>query len=283
LPAAEARSGAGAEDLALLVAAAREAGALAMSYFRRDPRTWTKAADSLVSEADVAVDRMLAERLGAARPDYGWLSEEIADSAERLSRRRVFVVDPIDGTRAFVAGRSEWAVSIAVVESGRPIAAALFAPALDEMFQAAAGAGAERNGVPLHVAALEGLAGARFAGPRRYARQAAEAAGVDVADIRFVPSLAYRIALVAAGEVDVAISGPNADDWDLAAADLLVHEAGGRLIGFTGEPVRYNGADPRHPALIAAAPRLSELVLGLIAEGDRDAIQPTNSDGRVTI
>src|SRR5712664_1853384 len=118
------------DDLDLLVAAAREAAALALTFFGQDPRSWAKGATSIVSEADFALDRLLAERLRTARPDYGWLSEETADNPERLDRRRVFVVDPIDGTRAFLSGRSEWCVSLAVVADGRPVVAVLLAPAL---------------------------------------------------------------------------------------------------------------------------------------------------------
>ena len=269
MPGGEPVAGDAISDLDLLVAAAKEAGALAMSFFGRDPRTWTKAADSLVSEADIAVDELLTGLLRTARPAYGWLSEETEDSGERHARARVFVVDPIDGTRAFVAGRLEWAVSLAVVENGRPIAAVLFAPALEQLFRATSRQGAERNGVPLRVSGRTALDGARFAGPRRYARDLAALAGRSVGEVRFVPSLAYRFALVAAGEVDVAVARPGAHDWDLAAADLLVHEAGGRLIDPTGERLRYNRTDHFHPALVAATPELCDTVAAVLAGTDR--------------
>ena len=133
-----------AADLALLTAAALAAGALALGFFGRDQRTWMKDGNSIVGEADMAVDRLLADILRAARPDYGWLSEETADTPERLGRGRVFVVDPIDGTRAFIAGRAQWAVSLAVVEDGRPVVAVLAMPALAETLHAVAGGGAWR-------------------------------------------------------------------------------------------------------------------------------------------
>jgi len=252
-------------DLDLLVAAAREAAALALTFFGKDPRSWAKGATSIVSEADFAVDRLLAERLLAARPDYGWLSEETADNPDRLGKLRTFVVDPIDGTRAFLSGRSEWCVSLAVVEAARPLAGVLLAPVLGALYRAVAGGGADLNGKPLTTSGRARLAGARFAGPRRFARPAAEAAGVALKTVRFVPSLAYRLALVASGEIDVAISGPNAHDWDIAAADLLVQEAGGVFGDLAGRTPRYNRSEIMHPVLVASAPAIANEVTALIA------------------
>lgn len=253
-----------AADVALLAAAAEEAGEIAMRWFRRDPQVWHKAGGSPVSEADLAVDRHLKARLLAARPDYGWLSEETADGPERLERARVFVVDPIDGTRAFVAGDDQWTVSLAVVEAGRPIAAALARPATGALWIAAAGGGARRNGERLGVTDRADLAGARVSAPNRYLeRSALRDAGFG--SRRFVPSLALRIAQVADGGLDVAYGSGNAHDWDLAAADLLVQEAGGRLAVPSGEPVVYNRAVPRHPPLVAAVPGLFDAARELLA------------------
>src|SRR5262245_57502445 len=163
-----------------LDSAVREAGALALSKFGAPVKNWTKGKDSPVCEADIAVDHLLRERLMAATPDYGWLSEESADDPARLAARRVWVVDPIDGTRGFIAGRHAWASSAALVESGRPIAAALFAPVTDEMFRAVEGQGATRNGQPIHAGAGTTLVGARVAGPpRRLERLAALAPGIE--------------------------------------------------------------------------------------------------------
>jgi myo-inositol-1(or 4)-monophosphatase len=255
-------------DLDLLGLAAKEASALALEFFGRDYRSWTKDGDSIVTEADIAVDRRLTEILRAARPDYGWLSEETADDPDRLSRRRLFIVDPIDGTRAFVARRKEWAISLAVVEHGRPVAGVLVAPALGITLTAVAGQGAHRNGRRISVARPATLAGARFAGSKRYARAAAKLAGGSP-EARYVPSLAWRIALVAMGEQDVAIARPGARDWDLAAADLLVHEAGARLGDLTGAHPVYNREATVHPALVATAPALFAEVARIVGEADR--------------
>lgn len=251
-------------DLDLLATAAREAGETALGFFRRDPDVWRKAGGSPVSEADLAADRHLSSRLRGAQPNWGWLSEETVDGPERLERSRVFVVDPIDGTRAFLRGEAEWAVSVAVVEAGRPILAALFQPVTDTLFTAIAGRGAFRDGVRLRASERTELAGARISGPKKYSenpifRQSSAFIGA------VVPSLALRIAHVADGHTDIAYGTGNAHDWDLAAADLLVHEAGGRLTSADGEPIRYNRAVPRHPPLVAAVPGLHEEARRLLA------------------
>ncbi|SDB28052.1 3'(2'),5'-bisphosphate nucleotidase CysQ [Bauldia litoralis] len=251
------------DDLELLKSAGKEAGDLALSYFRRDPQVWLKEGGSPVSEADIAVDQRLSDILRAARPDYGWLSEETVDSPERLGRQRVFVVDPIDGTRAFLAGHDEWTVSLAIVENGRPISAALVGPALSVNYSATVGGGAFNNGRRLAFTPATGLGGARFASATRYTREVEAESGSRTRP-RYVPSLAYRLALVASGEIDVAIVRPTARDWDLAAADLLVQEAGARLSDLSGKPLLYNARHTGHPTLVATAPELFDQVVNLV-------------------
>jgi myo-inositol-1(or 4)-monophosphatase len=265
LPAAEPRRIPASTDLELLASVGKEAGALALTFFGRNPKTWVKANDSPVSDADIAVDRLLSERLRAARPDYGWLSEETADDSSRRGTKPVFIVDPIDGTREFLAGRNGWAVSLAVVMDGRPIAAALVAPAMGETFLGGLGEGATLNGERIAVNRRDSLVAASLAGPRRYLRGVAEAALLDVRAVRFVGSLAYRLALVAAGRADVAAAREGSRDWDLAAADLLVHEAGGVLSDLDGRTVRYDRAETEHPPLVATSGELSAEVRRLIS------------------
>jgi myo-inositol-1(or 4)-monophosphatase len=259
---------AGDNDVDLLVEAAREAGVLAMTFFRNEPKNWPKGEKSIVSEADIALDRFLASRLLTARPDYGWLSEETVDNPARLDRRRAFVVDPIDGTRGFLAGGTDWTVSLAVVEDGRSTAAVLFAPALDSLFQAEMGRGAMRDGVRLEVSPRKEVEGARIVGSRRLVREAREIRSLTLEYHGHIASLAYQLALVAEGCVDVGVMRRGAYDWDLAAADLLVHEAGGRLTDLHGNRPRYNGVYPRHPTLLAATPALIEPMASLVAEAD---------------
>jgi myo-inositol-1(or 4)-monophosphatase len=237
---------------AQLSAAVRQAGALALSMFQKPLKNWTKGPSlSPVSEADVAVDALLRETLGRAGTDAAWLSEESVDDPVRLAARHVWIVDPIDGTRAYIGGLPDWAVSAALVEDGRPVAACLYAPVLGEFFMAVAGAGATLNGAAIAASPGASLAAARIAGPKTVLERLAAA----VPPFETMPrlrSLALRLARVAQGSFDAAIAGGNSHDWDLAAADLLVHEAGGALTPFGGGAVIYNRPEPRHGMLVAA-------------------------------
>jgi len=243
--------------------AVREAGALALRSFKRPVRSWYKGGNSPVSDADIAVDRLLRERLAALAPHSGWMSEETDDDAARLAAAQVWIVDPIDGTRAFLAGLPDWTISVALARAGRPVLAAVYAPVTDELFLAAAGAGATRNGSPIAATGGSDLRGARVAGPRRYLESLSAISPAIVIEPK-VNSLALRLTRVAQGVFDVAFASHHSHDWDLAAADLLVHEAGGTLTTFGGEVLAYNRPEPTHGALIAAGrPRhraLSELM-----------------------
>ncbi len=264
MPATEIDPAAAAETLATAV---REAGALALAMFRTPLRSWTKGPTaSPVCDADIAVDTLLRERLGTANGAIAWLSEESADDLARLTAQYVWIVDPIDGTRAYIEGHSDWAVSAALVHDGRPVAAALFAPATDEFFMAIAGAGATRNGAPIKASAGAGLDQARIAGPKHFLEKLAAAAPPFTVMPR-VRSLALRLARVAQGSLDAAIASGNSHDWDLAAADLLVHEAGGALTPFWGGPVTYNRPVPRHGMLVAAGRDRHATLIELLRDG----------------
>jgi myo-inositol-1(or 4)-monophosphatase len=240
-----------AEVAQRLAAAVRSAGVLALEASKKPVKSWVKGHDSPVSEVDIAVDTLLKTQLAPIVPGAAWLSEETEDDPARLSARRVWIVDPIDGTRAFLAGRADWTVSVALVEDGRPIVAALYAPASEEFFAAVAGASVTRNGLAIRASAGEELAGARISGPKRLLDQVS-AAVPDVVIVTRVHSLALRLARVADSTLDVAFAGGNSHDWDLAAADLLVHEAGGALTTIEGATLSYNGATLTHGMLVAA-------------------------------
>jgi myo-inositol-1(or 4)-monophosphatase len=237
---------------ARLAEAVREAGVLALAMFKTPLKNWTKGeALSPVSDADIAVDVLLRERLTSNEPSIGWLSEESVDDPARLDARHVWIVDPIDGTRAYIAGLPDWAVSAALVENGRPVAACLYAPVSDEFFVAVAGLGATRNGVAIAATPGAQIAEARIAGPRKFLDQL-QTIAPPFAVMPRTRSLALRLARVAEGTYEAAIAGGNSHDWDLAAADLLVHEAGGALTSFDGGAVTYNRPVPRHGMLVAA-------------------------------
>ena len=194
---------------------------------------------------------MLRERLTAIDPGIAWLSEESIDDPIRLDARLVWIVDPIDGTRGYIAGMPDWAVSAALVEDGRPVVACLFAPVTSEFFMAMAGQGATRNGNPIRATAGGALDGYSGGGPENFLERVARIAPAFTVIPR-VHSLALRLARVADGSIDAAVAGGNSHDWDLAAADLLVHEAGGTLTPLGGGPLTYNRAVPRHGMLVAA-------------------------------
>jgi len=248
-----------------LAGAVREAGALAREAFGKPMKTWVKEHNSPVSEVDIAVNVLLRERLTAIAPDAGWLSEETDDDPARLAASRVWIVDPIDGTRSFIAGRPDWTVSVALVEARRPIVAALYAPVSEEFFLAVAGAGATRNGVPIAATAGDAIEGARIGGPRGFLDRLAAVAPVFTIAPR-VHSLALRLARVADGTLDAAFASDTARDWDLAAADLLVHEAGGALTTTGGATLAYNGATTVHDVLVAAGLARHRALTALLQE-----------------
>jgi myo-inositol-1(or 4)-monophosphatase len=236
---------------ALLADTVREAGALALSLFRTELRNWIKGASSPVSEADIAVNDLLENRLREATPDYGWLSEESADDPARLGRQLVWVVDPIDGTRNYLAHKEDWCVSVALVANGSPLLASVFAPATDEFFFASRGQGASRNGVTLGASSGTELDFARVAGPKPLVERLKKTLG-DITLHPRIGSLALRLCRVGDGMLDVAFVGGNSHDWDLAAADLIVHEADGRLTALSGDAITYNRREVTHGVLVAA-------------------------------
>ncbi len=248
-----------------LAAAVREAGALALQKFRSPLKSWTKGGHSPVTEVDIAVDELLRERLTAAAPTYAWLSEESVDDPARLDARQVWVVDPIDGTRAFLAGREDWVIAAALVEDGRPLSAAIYAPVEDQLFLATAGQGTTVNGVRALSSADAGWQRARVAGPKRYIDALRRVQG-EIEALPKIHSLALRLARVASGTLDVAFAAGNSHDWDLAAADLIVREAGGALTTFQDQQLTYNCPTPVHTPLIAAGRARHEHLIRLIRQ-----------------
>jgi myo-inositol-1(or 4)-monophosphatase len=246
-----------------LATAVRDAGALALGMSGTSLKTWTKDHGSPVSAADIAVDEMLRARLMAAASGIAWLSEESPEDPARHVARRVWVIDPIDGTRAYIAGRTDWSVAAALVEDGRPVAAAVFAPAEQAFYFALAGHGATLDGTPIAASSGESLDGARIAGPKSWHDRLA-ALGLRIEAVPRIHSIALRFAQVARGTLDAAFSAGSSRDWDLAAADLLVHEAGGALTTLAGRQLVYNRADLVHGPLVAAGRARHGTLIGLV-------------------
>ena len=249
------------DDLALISEAARAGGALALAHWADGVQVRTKSDGTPVTEADEAVDRLLFDTLTAARPDYGWLSEETADDPARLRTVRQFIVDPIDGTKAYLKGDPWYVVSIAVVEAGQAVAGVLYAPALDELYQAIRGGGATLNGQPIRASETDRLEGAgllgdapMFADPR----WPTPWPPMRIADRN---AIAYRMALVASGAFDAALALSSKRDWDLAAAALICQEAGAVVTDHQGGELSFNSPGARLPSLICAAPGLHSEIL----------------------
>lgn len=249
------------DDLELIIAAAREAGARAQALREAGLTTTTKADHTPVSNADMVLDELLRTGLGQARPDYGWLSEETADDPGRLAKDRLFVVDPIDGTRAFVKHKPWWVVSIAVVEHGQPVAGVVYAPDRGELYQAVAGDGAFLNGQPLRCGDRSRIEGcAMLADPQMFRHPAWPEPWPDMR-IESRNAIAYRLCSVASGEFDAALAMSRKAEWDLAAAGLIAAEAGCVVSDHRGSGFAYNRADPAMPSLVCAGPILHELIL----------------------
>lgn len=248
-------------DAALLATVVGEAGALALSMADAPGAVVLKADGGPVSDADLAVDRLLRDGLLAARPDYGWLSEETTDDDARLDRRRVFIVDPIDGTRAFLAGQPTWAISAAVAEAGEVVAAIVHMPALGKTYAACRGDGATRNGRPIAPSGRTSLNAANVLVNANQLATQFWPRGVPPVQRHFRPSIAYRLCLVAEGRFDATLTFRPSWEWDVAGGDLIAREAGAVVTDAEGRPLVYNRPDPRIPGIIAAPPAIHAALL----------------------
>ena len=250
-----------AADLDLIRAAALAAGELALAEREAGLKIWSKAGGSPVTSADMAVDRLLRTALIGARPAYGWLSEETADTPERLSARRIFVVDPIDGTVAYMKGKPWWCIPIAVVEDGRPVAAVIHAPALGETFTAVLGGGAFLNDKPITASDTADLDDASVLADARLMEGPHWPEPWPAMRFDKRNAIAYRMALVAAGAFDAAIALTPKWDWDVCAGALIVAEAGGKVSDHHGGAWRFNQPDPRQSSLVCSAAALHPLIV----------------------
>ncbi|MHB2167012.1 3'(2'),5'-bisphosphate nucleotidase CysQ [Alsobacter sp. R-9] len=247
--------------------AVRDAGRLALGWYRPGSQTAAtveyKAGGSPVTEADLAVDSFLRDRLRAIAPGFGWLSEETVDNDNRLGQRIIWVVDPIDGTRAFARGDQDWTVCVGIVVDGQPAAGFVYAPVTGEMFEAEPGDVARRNGRPILASGREMLRDANVAGPGRFLDMLATGEEPVRRGAR-LRSLALRLVRVADGTFDAGLADERANDWDIAAAHAILLGAGATLIGASGRVPAYNRRSTRHEPLVAGgetlARRLAELL-----------------------
>lgn len=254
-----------ASDLDLLKDAALESGRIARSFWREDPQVWDKGGDDPVSEADFAVDRYLKETLLTARPDYGWVSEETEDDPARLKASRVFIVDPIDGTRAFVAGEPTWAHSLAVVEDGAVTAACVYLPVRDKLYLAQSGAGATMNGNSLTASQARSVEGATLLTPKVTMQDRFWKNGPPGFARHFRPSLAYRLSLIGEGRFDAMLTLRPAWEWDIAAGALIATEAGATVTDRRGLPLSFNSPARQTAGVAATAPGIHGQIMDALA------------------
>ena len=241
----------------LLCDAVREAGELALRMSSAGVATWDKHDGTPVSEADMAVDKLLAARLSTAAPDAGWLSEETARSEATLGSDLVWIVDPIDGTSAFIAGTDHWCVGASLVQHGRPVLACAYAPVQQRFYEAVRGGGARLNGAALQVSPASVLEGARIIAHTSVLKATRWRSGLAPAmTCAMTTSLILRQCLVATGEYDLALAFGMKSDWDLAPGDLIVSEAGGSVRDLEGRLPVYNQASTRQNGLMAGPPGL---------------------------
>lgn len=231
--------------------AAREAADMAMALWQlggTGVRKWEKSPGQLVCEVDLAADRLLRERLGAVDPGAAWLSEETADDPVRLRHDRIWLVDPIDGTRDYVRGRPGWAVSVALIEHGAPVIGLLAAPARGEIWMAERGKGAWRNQIPLAASRRSLLSGARVPADQL------PKADRDLMAVDKPNSIALRMAMVAADEADLVATVRWGNEWDIAAAMLIAQEAGAVVTDALGRDLRFNRENPTAFGVLCCAP-----------------------------
>lgn len=253
-------------------AVVQEAGRIAMRHFGQPHRRWEKGPGQIVTEADIEIDAFLHQAL--RRTGDAWLSEEVADDGSRHGAARTWVVDPIDGTRSFAEGKPEFAVSVALLVEGRPELGFVYNPARDELFEAAAGGGARLNGARIAVSTVAALEGARIVTSASENRRRNFAALLPSSELTTIGSLAYKLALVACARADGYLSWRRCNDWDIAAAILILEEAGGRMTDRIGQPIVMNAAGTQQQGVLAAPPTLHARILAATLDAALAAYPP---------
>jgi myo-inositol-1(or 4)-monophosphatase len=253
------------EELNAAETAAREAGSIVKKLFKGKFDVHEKSKNNPVTTADLEANRKICEIIQGRFPDDGWVSEEDKDDSRRLSSARVWIIDPIDGTKEFIEGVPQFAISIGFVVEGRPKVAVVYNPVEDRLYRAAAGCGAHLNGQRIFVTARQEMDGALLLVSR------SEPLGkfqvfVDLCEIRSVGSIAFRLAKVAGGDGDGTLTFRSIHEWDVCAGALLVEEAGGKVVDGGGKALLFNGRDLRHHGIVAANEKLTDGIQGLVAK-----------------
>jgi myo-inositol-1(or 4)-monophosphatase len=253
-------------ELNVAIEAARAAGTIVRWWYEAGFTVREKGdrANSPVTEADVEADQCIRERIREAFPDDGWLSEETRDTSERLAKQRVWIVDPLDGTREFIEHIPELVVAIGLVEDGVPVVGVEYNPIRGELFAGARGSGVAFNGAPMRVSRVADLAAARTLTSRsETARGEWKDFETDLS-LTMTGSVAYKLGLIAVGRGDATFSLTPKNEWDICAGAALISAAGGRITDRYGKPLRFNQADTRLPGIIACNAALFEPIVELL-------------------
>lgn len=247
------------------IAIVREAGQAVMQFYQASFTVRDKSPDNPVTDADLASDTLLKQRLGELRPQTGWLSEETADNPARLQQNWLWVVDPIDGTKEFVMGIPEFAISVALVEAGQPVLGIVFNPATDELFVAEKGQGVWCNGARVTVSGRNQLPGSLIDASRSEIKRGEFDPFKELMELRITGSIAYKLARVASGQADATWSRGPKHEWDICAGALLVQEAGGVAVDLDGNPFLFNKPWPKVNGIIANNGHLHGAIVAALA------------------
>lgn len=256
------------QQLAILHDIVCEAGQIGLGFFGKNVKNWQKSDNTPISEADLAVNDFLDNRLKALRPEFGWLSEETTDNLDRQAREYIWVIDPIDGTKAFINGQAEWVVSVAIVKNGRPILGLVYDPIAEILYSAQHGQGAyiinaQKQQVRIAPSDKSHVHEANILAYKFHFDRMTKRANYIWPDMQYeiVNSMAMRVALVACGEFDAMVSFTNKSEWDIAAADIIIHEAGGLITDGFGQSLTYNKTQPSLPHMVAAGANLHKSII----------------------
>ncbi len=258
-----------ARELEVAVEAARAAGAIVRRWYEGDYTVRQKSKDNPVTEADLEANACIQRMVRSAFPDDGWLSEESRDSDERLGKARVWIVDPLDGTKEFVNHIPEFCVCIGLVEHEAPVLGVSYNPVREELFAGARGYGVTLNAAPVQVSSTNDIAAASFLASRSESARGEWDEFQSSLHVALTGSVAYKLALIAAGRGDATFSLTPKNEWDICAGAALITEAGGRITDQYNRPLRFNQRETRLPGLVASNPQLHAAILDLLARHGR--------------
>ena len=240
-----------------------KAGKIALKWFKNDPENWEKEDGSLISKVDIEINNLLGRILKKSNPNFGWLSEESEDDKSRLEKEITFVVDPLDGTKAFLEGKKEFSISIALVKNGEPISGIVYSPSTKEIFESEKNKGSLKNKKRMHISKFDQLNGCKMVAFKPMFSHPSWKNPWPKMSIENRNSVAYRMALVASGEFDAMMALNSKNDWDIAAGDLLITEAGGYVSQHNAKKLKYNNVSTKKPSVIGSNKKIYDEILAL--------------------